>query len=54
MEMSIWSNSKLCFVARATMVQTESRVAETTKLTQELAVKLEQGRDLRQWHLMAN
>ena len=29
-------------------------VAETTKLTQELAVKLEQGRDLRQWHSMAN
>ncbi|KAN0091452.1 hypothetical protein V8E55_005018, partial [Tylopilus felleus] len=27
---------------------------ETTKLTQELAVKLEQGRDLRQWHSMAN
>ena len=30
------------------------RVCETTKLTQELAVKLEQGRDLRQWHSMAN
>ena len=28
--------------------------AETTKLTQELAVKLEQGRDLRQWHSMAD
>ena len=27
---------------------------EMTKLTQELAVKLEQGRDLRQWHSMAN
>ena len=27
---------------------------ETTKLTQELAVRLEQGRDLRQWHSMAN
>ena len=27
---------------------------ETTKLTQELAVKLEQGRDLCQWHSMAN
>ena len=27
---------------------------ETTKLTQELAVKLEQGRDLHQWHSMAN
>ena len=27
---------------------------ETTKLTQEVAVKLEQGRDLRQWHSMAN
>ena len=25
---------------------------EMTKLTQELAVKLEQGRDLRQWHSM--
>ena len=29
-------------------------VHEMTKLTQELAVKLEQGRDLRQWHSMAN
>ena len=29
-------------------------VFETTKLTQELAVRLEQGRDLRQWHSMAN
>ena len=29
-------------------------MAETTKLTQELAVRLEQGRDLRQWHSMAN
>ena len=29
-------------------------VIETTKLTQELAVKLEQGRDLLQWHSMAN
>ena len=28
--------------------------SETTKLTQELAVRLEQGRDLRQWHSMAN
>ena len=27
---------------------------EMTKLTQELAVRLEQGRDLRQWHSMAN
>ena len=27
---------------------------ETTKLTQELAVRLEQGRDLHQWLLMAN
>ena len=27
---------------------------ETTKLTQELAVKLEQGRDLCQWHSMAD
>ena len=27
---------------------------ETTKLTQELAVKLEQGRDLHQWHSIAN
>ena len=31
-----------------------SRDAEMTKLTQELAVKLEQGRDLCQWHSMAN
>ena len=30
------------------------RHCETTKLTQELAVKLEQERDLRQWHSMAN
>ena len=30
------------------------RGSETTKLTQELAVRLEQGRDLRQWHSMAN
>ena len=29
-------------------------VSEMTKLTQELAVKLEQGRDLRQWHSMAD
>ena len=29
-------------------------LSEMTKLTQELAVKLEQGRDLRQWHSMAN
>ena len=29
-------------------------ISETTKLTQELAVKLEQGRDLRQWHSVAN
>ena len=28
--------------------------SEMTKLTQELAVKLEQGRDLCQWHSMAN
>ncbi|KAN0074765.1 Alpha/Beta hydrolase fold, partial [Tylopilus felleus] len=32
----------------------EVRKVETTKLTQELAVKLEQGGDLRQWHLMAS
>ena len=29
-------------------------ICEMTKLTQELVVKLEQGRDLRQWHSMAN
>ena len=36
------------------LISSQQKHCETTKLTQELAVRLEQGRDLRQWHSMAN